>query len=214
MVINFAKISAVFLSGLFLLFTTSCTKIFMGAYGIKESKPLSDQQILKYSAKFNIPEASSFKLDSSYLAFVFSLDTAKFKAQQKNHYQPLQVLYYDPSGKLLSFHINCFAGGFPNLNWNRNATFETFLPKQQAPLDSILPLEKHLPFLVPVNSQQHNFENSDFDYYVIVYWNRYMSRQSKRLINYVQENAKLSEGKKVKIIYANNDNNIYQLYQR
>jgi hypothetical protein len=33
-----------------------------------------------------------------------------------------------------------------------------------------------------------------------------MGRQSKRLIHFVQENSKLEKEKKVKIIYANNDN--------
>jgi hypothetical protein len=55
------------------------------------------------------------------------------------------------------------------------------------------------------------FENSKlsvdgYDYIVIVYWNRFMGRQSKRLIHFVQENSKLQKDKKVKIIYVNNDN--------
>lgn len=118
---------------------------------------------------------------------------------------PLQALYYDNSGQLQAFQINCYAGGFPNFHWDRNGILATFPPQQQAPLDSIVPLDTQLKYL-RLLSQTKKFSADSFDSIVIVYWNRFMGRQSKRLIRFVQDNSKLATEKKVKIIYVNNDN--------
>jgi hypothetical protein len=50
----------------------------------------------------------------------------------KNHWQFLQAVYYDAAGRQQSFHINCYAGGFPNLHWERNGIMAQFPPSQQA----------------------------------------------------------------------------------
>jgi len=190
---------------IFVLGLASCSSIIQGLYGIKNSKELNDQTIISYSEKYNIPLTDSYKLDTSYLTFLSSLDTIKYKEQIKNHYQPLQALYYNKNGQLKSFQINCYAGGFPNLNWDRDSIMTTFPPREQAPTDSILPLDLQLEFLHPL-SQTINFSIKNYEYIVIVYWNRLMGRQSKRLIHFVQENYKLTKDYKVKIIYVNTDN--------
>ncbi len=184
---------------------TSCSSIFTGIYGMKKTKTVDEQTIVRYTKKYNIPNADSYELDSAYFSYLFSLDTTKYKEQIKNHYQPLQALYYDNSGYLKSFQVNCYAGGFPNLKWDRNEIMTTFPPKQQAPLDSIVPLKTHLKYLKPL-SQTEKIQPDNYDYIVIVHWNRFMGRQSKRLIRFVQDNSKLEPEKKVKIIYANTDN--------
>lgn len=172
---------------------------------MKKMKVLPKDEILKQGSKYNIPENDSYELDSSFVEYLFSLDSIKYKIEQKNHFQPLQALYYDHTDQLKSFHINCNAGGFPNLKWNRFGTFDEFIPKQQTPLDSILPLQKHLEYFVPlkINSSE---EIIDFDFIIIIYWSRFMGRQSKRLIKVVQENVAQNNTYKTKIIYVNNDN--------
>ena len=107
-----------FLIAAFML--TSCTRVATGIYGIKAIKPVNDELILKYARKYHIPENSSYNLDTSYFTWLFSPDTAKRRTQVKNHYQPLQALYYDKNGRLQSFQVNCYAGGFPNLEWERD----------------------------------------------------------------------------------------------
>jgi len=139
------------------------------------------------------------------LTLLSSLDSTNFKGQIKNHYQPLQVLYYNKTGELKSFQINCYAGGFPNLDWNRDSLFTTFPPREQAPIDSIISIDLQLKYIHPL-SQTIDFSNENYEYIVIVYWNRLMGRQSKRLIHFVQENRKLAKDYKVKIIYVNTDN--------
>lgn len=190
---------------LFFFGLTSCSSVFTGLYGMKKVKTVDENTIVRYSKKYNIPIGDSYEVDTTYFSFLFSLDTTQFKAQIKNHYQPLQVLYYDKSGQLQSFQLNCYAGGFPNLKWDRDEIMTTFPPQKQAPLDSIVPLETHLKFL-RLLSQTIKINPDNYDYIVIVHWNRFMGRQSKRLIRIVKENSELSKPKKLKIIYANNDN--------
>ncbi len=184
---------------------TSCSAIIKGLYGIKNPKELNDQTIIRYSEKYNIPLTDNYKLDTAYLTFLSSLESKNSKEQIKNHYQPLQVLYYGKTGQLESFQINCYAGGFPNLKWNRDGIMAIFPPRKQAPIDSIIPLDLQLKFIHPL-AQTKNISIERYDYIVIVYWNRFMGRQSKRLIHYVRENSKLAKDRKVKIIYVNTDN--------
>ncbi|HOK38680.1 MAG: hypothetical protein WHW07_04235 [Bacteroidales bacterium] len=184
---------------------TSCSSIFTGLYGMKKIKTIDEKTILRYAKKFNIIDVDCYELDTAYFLYLFSLDSTKYKTQIKNHYQPLQALYYENSGHLKSFQVNCYTGGFPNLKWDRNEIMTTFPPKQQAPIDSIVSLSTQIKYLKPL-SQTSKLLVDNYDYIVIVYWNRFMGRQSKRLIHFVQENSKLEKEKKVKIIYANTDN--------
>ncbi|MBA3898937.1 MAG: hypothetical protein H0X62_01810 [Bacteroidetes bacterium] len=195
----------IFSTLIFTLGLTSCSTTFSGIYGIKKIKPLDEKAIIRNSNKFNIPASDNYELGTSYFSFLISFDTTLYKEQQKNHYQPLQALYYGKTGQLESFQINCYAGGFPNLNWGRNEILTTFPPLEQAPLDSMLSLDSQIKYLKPL-SQTNKFSSDNYDYVVIVYWNRFMGRQSKRLIRFVQDNSKLAGDKKVKIIYVNNDN--------
>lgn len=184
---------------------TGCSTIISGLYGIKKIKTVDEKTIVHYSEKYNIPLSDNYELDSSYIGFLNSIDTTRYKAQRQNHYQPLQMLYYDNTGVLKSFQINCYAGGFPNLHWDRNGLLAAFPPKSQAPVDSILSFETQITFL-RLLSQSKEFSADSCDFFVVVYWNRFMGRQSKRMIRFVQDNIKLATPKKVKVIYVNNDN--------
>lgn len=189
-----------------LAFTLSnCTALFTGLYGIKTPKHVDTRTILRYAKKYNIPHNLCYALDSSYTGFLKSLDTSRFQLQVKNHLQPLQALYYNKSGQLQSFQVNCYAGGFPNLNWNRNGNMAVFPPKQQAPLDSIVPLDEHIRHLVPLAAKTAPV-NGAHDWVVVVHWSRFMGRQSKRFIRIVQQNRQLAGTQQVKVLYVNSDN--------
>jgi hypothetical protein len=175
----------------------------LGLYGIKKPGKIDNSEIKRLGKSYNIPQEDLFIIDKAYSSYIPYFDSLRFIEQHKNHNQPLQALYYDKSGYLQSFHINCYASGFPNLKWNKGKAFATFPPKQQAPLDTFITIEQQLKYFQPVSdTQQINISN--YDYLIIVYWNKFMGRQSKRLIKIVQKNSKLSKDK-IKIIYVNND---------
>ncbi len=181
------------------------SQIASGIYGMKKLKSVDNKTIIDYSKKYNIPLTESYVLENTYADFLSSFDTTKFKEQVKNHYQPLQALYYDKDGQLKSFQINCYAGGFPNLDWNRNGIMTKFPPKQQAPLDNILPLDSLLNYLKPLSPTKRTL-NKKVDFTVVTFWSIFMGRQSKRFIHVVQENARLKGNKKIRMIYVNTDN--------
>ena len=172
---------------------------------MKDMKAVDEKMISELCQEYNIPLEDSYELDTAYSTFLLSRDKVLYKEQIKNHYQPLQALYFDKMGHLISFQINCNAGGSPNLAWDRDSILTTFPPKQQTAIDSILSLDKQLKFLHPL-TQTSKFNAADYDYVVVIYWNRFMDRQSKRFIKFMQDNSQLAKDKKVKIVYANNDN--------
>ncbi|HLG04374.1 MAG TPA: hypothetical protein VI731_12320 [Bacteroidia bacterium] len=184
---------------------TACTNFVLRIYGMKSIKAVNEKTILKYGAKYQIPQEDSYEMDTAYMTYLFSRDTSVYPSEIKNHYQPLQALYYNKSGELVSFLVNCDVGGFPNLAWDRYGSFTTFPPKPVTPLDSLVPVDMQFKYLRPL-AKTKTFSADSLDYVVIVYWSRFMGRQSKRLIHFVQENKKLAAGKNVKIIYANTDN--------
>jgi len=181
---------------------SGCSKILSNIAGLNEKKAVDEKTILLLSKENNIPTEDSFQLDTLYFSFLSVVYNA---SQRNNHYQPLQALYYDKEGLLCVFIVNCYAGGFPNLKWNRNHALETFLPKQQAPVDSVLHLNLHLQFLKPMAGAK-KISASYNDYTLVVYWSRFMGRQSTRFIKAIQKNSKLAQGKKVRVVYVNNDN--------
>lgn len=180
---------------------SSCQNILMGLYGIKNYDTVNETMIIKYAKKYKIPESAMYYVDSTYFSYFKSFDTLQ-KQVAKDRMQPLQACYYDSSGKLVSWQINCYAGGFPNLKWNRNGIFNQFIPKQQAPLDTLLTLQQHTDFLLPLSA--HAIINHEhFDYVIMVHWSVILGRQSKRLIRYVQRNASLGSAYKIDIRYVN-----------
>jgi hypothetical protein len=193
-----------FISIIYIISMSSCSSIITGLYGMKNYKVVDEKTIIRYSKKYNIPLEDSYELDINYISYLKSLDTSIYKEQIKNHYQPLQALYYDNKGELKSFQINCYTGGFPNLNWERDSIMTTFPPKKQAPIDSIVSLETQIKYLRQLSNTK-KLSTDNYDYTIVVYWNRFMGRQSKRLIRLVQQNAEMSN-KKIKIIYVNSDN--------
>lgn len=186
---------------------TSCTRIVYSLYGFKpkELRMLSDEEIVLNARKNGINSNQIFKVDSNYIQFLKNLDTTQHKLAQKNHYQPLQALYYDANGELQSFLINCYTKGFPNLKWNENGILNTFPPQQQAPLDNVLPLEKHLSLLHPTSTQAKILEDNDQHYTLIIYWSPFMGRQSKRFVKKIHNNCKLAKGQNLIIYYTYSD---------
>jgi hypothetical protein len=174
-------------------------------YGIKRCNSINIEEIEKYAKKYNIPLTNLCLLDTSYISIIKSIDSANWLLA-KNHYQPLQALYFNKDGDLVSFYNNCHAGGFPNLKWNRTGSLETFVPKTQIECDSLLNFEKQLQYLMSIEGGKLALSNySSANYNVVVYWNISFGRQSKRLIKQIKENCERAENETVNLFFANDD---------
>ena len=174
-------------------------------------KYLSKEDLENFRKEFNLPKEKTFRLDTNYTRYLFSLDTTKYAVEIQNHYQPIQAAYYDKKGNLISFHTNCYASaGIPDghdFNWNQQNAFGYFVPRTIAPIDSILPLSHHLSFIKTFDNKPIDTTGfSAFDYTIIIHWGKKLwPKDSKSLIKIVSENTALVDNKKLNIIYVNSD---------
>lgn len=194
-----------FLVLFFLSTLQSCSPILLGVMGMKKPMRMTPEEILVQGEKYGIPRSDSYEMDSSYYAMIATIDTVRYKRDQKNLFQPLQVLYFDASGIMSSYSVNCSVGGFPNLRWNRYGTFDQFPAAVSVELDTMTTLNDHLLHVNPLNNAPFP-DLRTYDYTVLVYWNRFSGRQSKRLVRVVKDNVRLAKDKKVMVIYVNTDN--------
>ena len=194
-----------FLAFFFLSALQSCSPILLGVMGMKRPMRMTPEEILVQGERYGIPRSDSYEMDSSYYAMIATMDTLRYKRDQKNLFQPLQVLYFDASGILSSYSVNCSVGGFPNLRWNRYGTFDQFPAAKSVELDTMTTLNDHLLHVNPLNNAPFP-DLRTYDYTVLVYWNRFSGRQSKRLVRVVKDNVRLEKEKKVMVIYVNSDN--------
>jgi hypothetical protein len=190
----------------------SCQAVFTGIYGIREPAPLEAAHLPKLAAEYGIPTGSpSAVLDTSFRRVLRRMHRQD-SSVAKNHWQFLQAVYYDATGRQQSFHINCYADGFPNLQWERAGIMEHFPPAQQAPRDSALTLAEHLSHLHSADSAT---SAQPADYTVVVHWSRFMTRQSRRLIQAVRRNVALApSGTRVVMVFVNTDDFYYLTYKR
>lgn len=189
---------------LLMLAFSSCQSLIMGLAGMHQPRLVEDSEVMRLAKKFDIPEVDLFRLGVPYRDWLKGIDTLQHSLERKHRYQPLQALYFDRNRQISSYHINCNATGFPNLHWDRDSILASFPPRQQTEPDSLLPFESHIKFLMRY-AKSSPLQFSDDDFVVIVHWTTWMGRQSKRLIHFVQENAKLAGNLKVRILFVNGD---------
>ena len=171
----------------FILLLCSCF------YGLKTPKKLDNLAMQKLAKQLKIDSFLCFN-DTLYYNFWANVPDSQ---AYKNHYQPLQIFYYE-NDNLISYHINCFAGGFPNLNWNKYNNLATFPPKNQAPIDTFLSLSTHLSFA----NINHQYKPK---YTVFIYWNYFMGRQTKVFLKKFRKNLSLNK-QQIQVYFINNDN--------
>ena len=118
--------------------------------------------------------------------------------------QPLQAMYFDEEGKLVSFHNNCYAGGFPVLKWNKDGQFDKFIPVTTIPItDTALNLELLLLYIGP-SDKPVSLEKTKWT--VVVFWCDFMLKQSKELIKTAKINLLLDNSHSTRILFVNTDN--------
>ena len=191
------------------LLFVSCGKMITKAYGIKNPKKIEDAVVLQKASKNKIEENNLYYLKASYKKLLDSINgepilanTCSKNKAVYNLSQPIQALFFKDT-VLIAYYTNCYAGGFPNLKWNRNNSFESFPPKGNAPIHEQVKsslLVSHFKKISPSIDKTKQTE-----YTIIVFWNCFMYRQSRRLIKEIKKSLRHYPNE-VKIYYVNNDN--------
>ncbi|MBR5983141.1 MAG: hypothetical protein IK025_05415 [Bacteroidales bacterium] len=188
------------------LLFSSCSSLMFSLMGIKQPAECDLEEIIAYSDKFGIPANSSYFLDTTYLYDLLHFGNND-TILRNNLMQPLQIRFYHKTDTLLSLHLNCTAGGFPNLKWNKRGQLDTIPPKFSVSIDTCLLFSKDLKYLIPIGDN-HNTDKdyTTADYNIILFWSVFMNRQSKILIREIQNYQKRFPDKKISILYVNTDN--------
>lgn len=212
---------------LFLL--SSCSLLYRGLLGVDTTPQWQDEKDLyKALEKRNLTNKFNLVLDTaSYCNTIkdalkdtlsnLASDTSimgkrlKYKAQKvaNDDLQPVQVRLFDSEG-LESFKlVNCYVDPPIPMDWNVDNCFDSF------PLYSADIIQNthtyNLPFLL---SHTRNLDGkavqlSDLpksEYYLVVMWNSFMIRPSKKLLETVNEYLAANPEKNIKPIYINNHN--------
>jgi len=172
-----------------------CQTIGKSLYGIKVQKKVDREKIEEFYKELNINADNFLQIDSSYVSWV-KKEYQNDSGYLKFYLQPLQAFYFNSNGDVVSYHVNCNAGGFPKLNWTRNNNFATYPPVTQTKVDSNLK-KTQIADLLRFEPQK----NKDI---VIVFWNLFLEKQSKLLLHLVNENIG-EKRKNVQLVFVNND---------
>lgn len=208
--INLNKILQLTIIVIVISTSSSCSFIMLKVMGMKSPKIMNDKLHARYLKKMKAPVENAYLLDTNYLHFIEINDTVNFRKQKKNHYQPIQALYYGHNQFQEAWFINCFAPGYPKLNWNIENKFGTFPPKTAAPLDSLISFDSLIAHAKSFNNHPKHKVGENEPYTVVFIWNRFFNKESKRLHEIVLENLKMCP-EPYRIIYINNDNIYAQL---
>jgi len=177
--------------------------------GIKNPRTVNNDQILRYAKKFNIPESSCYKIDTFlYFQKFYSLKDSD-KKLLNDLLQPLQIKVFNHENEMELYLINCNVGGFPNIQWNRLGTFNSFPPdiKSFRQVDTTFTFKKDLLLYQNINNETVDYtkyENNELN--IIVFWAIFMNKQSKLLINEMRSYKERFPDKKINLIFVNVDN--------
>jgi len=192
---------------------SSCSKTAMSAYVIRSPKKYSSDKIFQIGIKYGIQKENIILLNNRYYKFLDSVSSShginikqcdSNSVNYKNHLQPLQLLFFNKKGTLISFHNNCYCGGFPNLEWNQDGILDSIPPRTSITLDSIFTFQRLQQFFT-FNELNNNRPNSHYEYSLVVLWTTFMGRQSKKLIELVYDKFKKTQSDNFRIYFVNAD---------
>jgi hypothetical protein len=171
------------------LLICSCGKIMMGVYGVHNYEGYTIKQVDESARYYGIPQQDAFIMDSLYYQRFGFAKKADIKGKVKDLFQPLQLRVYDLNGKLLSQYANCnVPPGLFNLNWKIYLDTLPPNPKYVSANDTLrkVNLQTEFEYVRPM------YENTRIasptpKYYVVIYWSRFMGRQSKHFIKQVHK---------------------------
>lgn len=145
--IRFLKVRLPYVVFLLCFLLSSCDYVLSKWYGINELEEFNQEDCDAFLNGLDLTafdEVDRVYWDSAKTAtFAYSAAPASTAITKKDWQQPVQLIYLNGAGEVISYHANCYAPGkFTGLDWNFEGRFETFPPH------SAVELEK--PVVLPV----------------------------------------------------------------
>ena len=196
----------ILIAGMITLALSSCSLIVEKMIGMRKVREIRPDEYRRLLRRLEANPLDAYLIDSSYVNALWD-EIAKWDTGTVNrHCQPIQALYYGHGQYPEAWFINCYAPGFPNLDWNRGGLFDTFPPRTAVRSDSLLSFDKLRGLMLMPENQVSSLPltGAGQPYTVVFYWNRFLFRQCRRLHRHLKENLSIHEGP-VRIIYLNND---------
>ncbi|ESU23964.1 hypothetical protein FEDK69T_10220 [Flavobacterium enshiense DK69] len=216
---------------LFILIAVSCNSCNLAKRSILgiDTSPewLMGEELVKEFDKKKIPIENRFVLDTvSYRKSLIkyysqelktmdlsdandSVYKSKLKKIVKDDSQPVQVRYFDSNYNQIFKVVNCYVDDPITMNWNVNNCFDAFPPKIN--IEDLNNDHKKLDFFLDhiytIDGKKSTLETlPKADYYVIVFWNSFFKRPSRKLIKTLKEYENKHKGKSTYVMYVNNQN--------
>ncbi|HSD15061.1 MAG TPA: hypothetical protein VLB74_10470, partial [Flavobacterium sp.] len=206
----------------------SCNLVKQSILGIDTTPEwLKGKEIVKEFDKKKIPNENRFVLDTAsyrkalikyYSQELKTVDLSnakdsvyktKLKKIIKDDSQPVQVRYFDSDYNQIFKVVNCYVDDPITMNWNINNCFDVFPPKID--FEDLNNDHKKLNFFLDhiytLEGKKSTVETlPKADYYVIVFWNSFFKRPSRKLIQTLKEYENKHKDKSTFIMYVNNQN--------
>ncbi len=187
---------------LLILGSVSCSVIFSTLYGVKKINGFDEKKYEKFISGIKDTSIDMYDvvIDSAQFMQIVTSDTSAFV--RKNFSQPIQILYFDSAGKLISFQANCYAkGSLSNLDWNTNDRFNEFPPVSAVPANNLKTnINRYKTILNKIGYKKNK------DYVIIIFWTRMFEKISREAILTVFDNIKkFNENDKAAVILVNTD---------
>lgn len=167
------------------IFLSSCASV----YGLKNPGSYTGEELSMRNERMGIPSCNVF--GDQYRKDVSSI--MQEPGLKKDMLQPLQFWIFK-DGMLICNMVNCYASGFPNLNWNIESCYQTkkIYSKTEEPSFS----KKF--------AQVNGLEGIDSGAVMIIDYAYFMGRQNKIFLRNCHEF--LAAHREIKCIYNNMDN--------
>ncbi|MEW5677404.1 hypothetical protein ABGT15_13920 [Flavobacterium enshiense] len=138
-----------------------------------------------------------------------SVYKSKLKKIVKDDSQPVQVRYFDANYNQIFKLVNCYIDNPFTMSWNVNGCFKAFPPKID--IEDLNNDEKTLDFFLAhiydIDGKRSSLKAlPKADYYVIVFWNSFFKRPSRKLIRKIKDYSNKHKGKSIYTMYVNNQN--------
>jgi len=208
---------------------SSCSLLYRGLLGVDTSPQWFDKEDLTKSAKkYDIDSefllildtasyTNSIKIEMRDTVAKLNTDTSimsknlRYKAQKvaNDDLQPVQVRLFTSDGQETFKLVNCYVDPPIPMDWNVNQCFDSF------PLHSDDIIQNTHTYDLPALLSHTTSSKGDAvglsdlpngEYYMVVMWNSFMIRPSKKLIKTVKEYLAANPDQDVTPIYINNHN--------